>query len=87
MRMNVQSTPRSKRNAATRPTNLSLNAALVEEAKALGVNISLAAAAGLEQAVAKRRAERWIEENAAALDSYNEYVEKDGLPLEKSRLF
>jgi antitoxin CcdA len=87
MRMNVQSTSRSKRNAATRPTNLSLNAALVEEAKALGVNISLAAAAGLEQAVAKRRAERWIEENAAALDSYNEYVEKDGLPLEKSRLF
>lgn len=71
----------------TRPTNLSLNAALVDEAKALGINISLAAASGLEQAVAKKRAERWIQENAAALDSYNEYVNRCGLPLEKSRLF
>jgi antitoxin CcdA len=78
---------RSKGAATTRATNLSLSASLVDEAKALGVNISLAAASGLEQAVAKRRAERWIEDNAAALDSYNEYVEKNGLPLEKSRLF
>jgi antitoxin CcdA len=78
---------RAHDRAATRPTNLSLNAALVDEAKELGVNISLAAASGLERAVAKRRAERWIEDNAAALDSYNEYVETNGLPLEKSRLF
>ena len=78
---------RASRTPATRPTNLSLSAALVDEAKDLGVNISLAAAWGLEQAVAKSRAERWIEENAKALDSYNEYVEKHGLPLEKFRLF
>ena len=78
---------RSKGAAATRATNLSLSAALVDEAKALGVNISVAAASGLEQAVAKRRAERWVEDNAAALDSYNRYVEKNGLPLEKLRLF
>ena len=77
----------SKRRPTTRPTNLSLSAALVDEAKALGVNISLAAAAGLEEAVAKRRAERWIEENRGALDSYNAYVERNGLPLEKFRLF
>jgi len=51
------------------------------------VNISLAAASGLEQAVAKRRAERWLQENAAALESYNRFVEKNGLPLEKHRLF
>jgi antitoxin CcdA len=70
-----------------RPTNVTLNVLLVEEAKALGVNISLAAASGLEQAVAKRRAERWLEENAAALASYNDYVEENGLPLEIFRLF
>jgi antitoxin CcdA len=81
------SSARAHDRAATRPTNLSLNAALVDEAKALGVNISLAATSGLEQAVAKRRAESWLEENAAALGSYNAFVEKHGLPLEKSRLF
>lgn len=82
--MNIQS--RSKRSS-TRPTNLSLNAALVDEAKEMGVNISLAATRGLEQAVAEARRERWTAENRSALDSYNSYVEKHGLPLEKSRLF
>jgi antitoxin CcdA len=78
---------RQRRTAGTRPTNVSLNVALVDEAKALGVNISLAAASGLEQAVKQARAERWLEENQAALDAYNEYVQKHGLPLEKLRLF
>lgn len=53
----------------------------------MGVNFSLAAAAGLEQAVTKKRTERWFQDNAAALNSYNRYVEKNGLRLEKSRLF
>jgi antitoxin CcdA len=88
MRMETHSaTERSRRAATTRATNLSLSASLVEEAKELGVNISVAAASGLEQAVTKRRAERWIEANAPALDSYNRYVEVNGLPLEKLRLF
>ena len=71
----------------TRATNISLNVALVEEAKALGVNISLAAASGLEHAVSLKRAERWAEENGKALESYNEYVEANGLPLSTYRLF
>jgi antitoxin CcdA len=71
----------------TKPTNVSLDAALVEEAKELGVNISLASARGLEEAVKEARGKRWLEENMAALDSYNEWVEANGLPLEKYRLF
>ena len=73
--------------AHSRPTNVTLSAALVAEAKTLGINISAAAAAGLEEAVAKRRSERWLQENAEAIESFNAYVEKNGLPLEKSRLF
>ena len=71
----------------TRPTNVSLDASLVEEAKALGVNISLASARGLEEAVKEARGKRWLEENRDALDSYNAWVEANGLPLEKYRLF
>lgn len=73
--------------ARTKATNVSLDASLVEEAKALGVNISLASAQGLEEAVKKARAERWLEENREALDAYNAWVEANGLPLEKHRLF
>ena len=81
MRMNVAGKIRTK------ATNVSLDAALVEEAKALGVSISKAANRGLEEAVKKVRAERWLEENMASLDAYNAYIKEHGLPLEKYRLF
>ena len=88
MRMNIQSNSgRSKRGAVTRATNLSLSASLVDEAKSLGVNISLAAARGLEEAVAQARSERWLKENRSALDSSNEWMEANGLPLADLRLF
>lgn len=74
-------------NKTRKPTNVSLDVALVEEAKALGVNISLASARGLEQAVKEARGKRWLEENMEALESSNAWVEANGLPLEKYRLF
>ena len=86
MRMNVLQ-KRTDSRGPTKATNISLNAALVEEAKSLGVNISVAAASGLEQAVSRKRAERWAEENREALESYNEYVDARGLPLADHRLF
>jgi antitoxin CcdA len=70
-----------------KPTNLSLDPALLEEAKALDVNISRAAEAGLRKAVRKAKGEAWLRENAEALESWNEWVAKNGLPLEKYRMF
>jgi antitoxin CcdA len=75
------------RRGKTTPTNVSLDAALVAEAKELGVSISQASNRGLQEAVKKARGERWLEENMEALDSYNDWVEANGLPLEKYRLF
>ncbi len=74
-------------NKVRKATNVTLDAALVAEAKALGVNISLASARGLELAVREARGARWLAENRAALESSNAYVEKHGLPLAKHRLF
>jgi antitoxin CcdA len=71
----------------TTATNVSLDAELVAEAKTLGVSISQASNAGLAEAVKKARGERWLEENREALDSYNAWVETNGLPLAKYRLF
>jgi len=83
MRMTVAFQARGKRRA----TNVSLDVALVAEARELGVSISQASNRGLEEAVREARAERWIEENKAALESSNAWVEANGLPLEKYRLF
>ena len=70
-----------------KPTNLSLDGALLEEAKALGINISRSAEAGIAEAVNRSTEEKWLQENASALASSNAYVEANGLPLTRHRQF
>lgn len=78
----------SKRSGALRKaTNISLDEALLAEAKTLRINVSKAAEAGLAYAVAEKQAELWLQKNQAALDSSNAYVERHGLPLAKYRGF
>ncbi len=73
--------------AQKKPTNLSLDRSLLAEARELNVNLSRAAEAGLRQAIAQTKSERWKAENAAAMESSNQWVEEHGLPLEKYRQF
>ena len=70
-----------------KPTNLSLDSALLNEAKALGINISRSAEAGIAEAVKLHKQEKWLKENAGALASSNAYVEANGLPLARHRQF
>ena len=74
-------------NDRKRPTNVSLSAAMVEEAKTLGINVSKACEEGLAAANKKERERRWLEENAEAIRSHNEYVAKHGVPLARLRMF
>lgn len=76
-----------QREAPKRATNVSINERLLAEARALDVNVSRAAEAGLAQAIAARRAELWTAENRTALESSNAYVERNGLPLADYRGF
>jgi antitoxin CcdA len=48
---------------AKRPTNISLDRRLVEEARALGINVSQACEQGLRQRIAESRADRWLAES------------------------
>ena len=70
-----------------RPTNVSLDRALVEEAKSLGINLSQACERGIADQLAKTRADRWLDENRASLASSNDLVEARGLPLAGHRQF
>jgi len=83
----MPATARSLPDSARKATNVSLNEALLAEAKSLRINISKAAEAGLSSAVAEKRAQLWREANQAALESSNAYVEQHGLPLAKYRSF
>ena len=73
--------------ATKKPTNLSLDQSLLQEARSFGVNLSQAAETGVRQAVATAKAIHWKKENASALRSSNAWVEEHGLPLEQYRQF
>jgi antitoxin CcdA len=77
----------ARNRPARRATNVSLRSDIVAEARDLDINLSQACERGLVETIAEARAARWLADNRGALDSYNQFVETTGLPLEKLRLF
>lgn len=67
--------------------NLSLNAELIAEARALGVNLSQASEPAIAAAVKAAREAAWVKDNWDAIQSSNAWVEKHGLPLDAYRMF
>ena len=61
----------------------SLPKTLLDEAHRLGVDVGQRSEEQVRQAVR----EAWTEENRAAIESWNVWVEKNGLPLERYRAF
>ena len=83
MRMEHAAIARTKRRAV----NVSLDEELVKAAKEAGINISQVSEAALRAATKAEQDRRWKEESRAAFAYWNTWVEKNGLPLEKYRLF
>jgi antitoxin CcdA len=71
----------AKQVKGKRSTNPTLRENLVQEARALHINLSLAAEEGIARAVAKAADARRVEPNRAATASYEAFVEKEGLIL------
>lgn len=74
-------------NSAKKATNVTLTEGLLSEAKTLQINVSSAAEDGLRRAVAQKRATLWLDANRLAIDSSNQFVEHNGLPLSSHRQF
>jgi antitoxin CcdA len=70
-----------------RPTSVTIRSDVIDEARALGINVSQACENGVVAEISVKRREKWLEENMAAIESHNEWVEKHGLPLAKYRMF
>ena len=58
-------------------TNISIDAQLLADVREMGLNVSAIA----EEALRTARREAWLKENAEAIKSLNDWVEKNGLPL------
>ena len=70
-----------------KPVNLSLDTGVVEAARSLGINLSQTCESALRAATAAERSRKWQEENREAIEANNAWVEKNGLPLAKYRMF
>lgn len=70
-----------------RATNLSIRADLVEEARALGINLSHTLEVALAAEVKKAREKQWLEENRAAIEAYNREIAEYGLWSDGLRQF
>lgn len=68
-------------------TNITLSADVLNEAKALGINISQACDQFLRDLVTREQERRWQADNAEFIAAYNAGVERDGLPLDAWRTF
>lgn len=68
-------------------TNLSVQADVIREAKALGLKLSEVFERALIEAVRERRQQRWLADNRDAIASYNARVERDGLFSDDWRRF
>jgi antitoxin CcdA len=73
------------RSGKRKPVNLSIDTGIVEQARAHGINLSQVSEAALRTAVEAKAERQWIEGNREALESWDRWVGKNGLPLEKYR--
>lgn len=64
-----------------RKTSLTLDAQALDDARALGVNVSAVAEDALRRAVAEARRQRWLEENAEAFAAQAEWHARNAHPL------
>lgn len=62
-----------------RAANVSINQGLLEDAKALDINLSATLERALETEVRARKREQWLEENREAIEGYNAWVTEQGV--------
>jgi antitoxin CcdA len=68
-----------------RPTNLSLDGDLVDEARRLSLNLSRLLEERLREVLAVERHRRWLAENEGAFQAYDRFVERHGVFNEDDR--
>ena len=73
--------------ASKKATNVSVNAALLLQAKALNINLSSTLEQALIAKLKQLQAEAWTTENKMAIDSYNRQVEQNGVFGDDLRAF
>jgi antitoxin CcdA len=85
------STPLSARamvaDSPRKAVNLSVDAQLLAKAREFGINLSATLEQALIESVKQELGRRWLEENAEAINAYNQHVERHGVFSDGLRSF
>lgn len=73
--------------APKKPTNVSINSDLLEKAKGLNINLSATLEAALVEQLRTEQRNQWKAENAKAIQTYNDFVENNGVFSDGLRKF
>lgn len=74
---------KNTRTASTRkPVNVTIQANVLADAKALGINVSRVADAAVARAVREEKERRWLKENREAIEAHNAWIEKNGMLIQ-----
>ena len=73
--------------ASKKATNVSVNAALLQQAKAFNINLSGTLEQALIAKIKQLQADTWQAENKTAINAYNQYVEHNGVFGDDLRVF
>ena len=73
--------------ASKKATNLSINSDLLSKAKKLKINLSATLEQALTDELRSTERDKWLKTNKRAIDSLNEFSEKNGLFSDSYRNF
>lgn len=71
--------------ARKRPVNVTIDEAVLADAKRLGMNLSQVLEDELRKRVTEEKTRRWQEENREAIEAHNRFIETHGIWSEKYR--
>lgn len=74
-------------NAPKKPTNVSINRDLLQQAKEHHINLSQALETRLAELLREQKERQWLEENREAVESYNRRIAADGVFSDGMRRF
>ena len=73
--------------APKRATNLSINSDLLNQARALNINLSAAFEKTLAALVKTNQQQAWLADNHKAIDAYNQHIDVNGVFSDTLRTF
>jgi antitoxin CcdA len=74
-------------NQLKKPTNVTIRADLLEQAREMKINLSQEFETHLAEVIRKRRAEQWLRDNREAIEAYNRFVAENGVFSDGLRSF